>query len=553
MAESVRSGGQAVLETLIAWGVRRVFTCPGSTEASFLDATLDHPDFEVVLTPHESVAVSAADGYARGTGELAMAYLHTHVGLANALGNLNAARLARSPVIVLTGLKPTRLQSHRGFTCIPDTGRLAEPYVKHQWQSLRTADLPEDVNRALRLALTEPRGPVWLGLSQDLMNAGCDAPVPDPERFRPRARTAPDPWQVRDAARLLASARRPLLVAGAEVARHGAVAELVALAERLHAPVVNEDRRTYERPGFPASHPHYAGLYDAKRPTIAGRDVILFAGCHCFTEFEVPGRPDIPDSATVIHLHTDAAEIGAIYGVDVDIAADERLALAQLLAELPQDPAGSSRSSGDRLASVRAEHLADRGPLPPGRDGIENVAAVADALAGLVTDDTTVVGDATTTGAILLRRLPQDPPYQHFTTSSGSLGWGMGAALGLKLAHPEREVIAVLGDGAFQFSPQALWVAARYGIDVTYVVINNESYAAVAAALRRYGRTAAARGEYPGKDLSGIDVAAIARGYGVLARRLHRADELPAAMAEAREHAGPALIEIMTDPGYLGP
>ncbi|MFI6070207.1 thiamine pyrophosphate-binding protein [Actinoplanes sp. NPDC051343] len=552
MAGSLRSGGQAVLETLLAWGVRRVFTCPGSTEASFLDATLDHPDFEVVLTPHESVAVSAADGYARGTREAAVAYLHTHVGLANALANLNAARLARSPVIVLTGLKPARLQSHRGFTCVPDTGRLAEPYVKHQWQSLRTEDLPEDLNRALRLALTEPSGPVWVGLSQDLMNAACEAPVPDPARYRPQARTAADPRQVRDAARLLASARRPLLVAGAEVARHGAVAELIALSERLGAPVVNEDRRTFERPGFPTSHPHYAGLYDAKRPAVGDRDVILFAGCHCFTEFEVPGRPDVPAAARVIHLHTDAAEIGAIYGVDVGVVADERLALAQLLAEIPE-PTAQDLSFHDRLASVRAEHLADRGPLPPGRAGVENVAAVADALAGLVTDDTTVVGDATTSGAILLRRLPQDPPHQHHTTSSGSLGWGMGAALGLKLAHPEREVIAVLGDGAFQFSPQALWVAARYRIEVTYVVMNNESYAAVGAALRRYGGTAAARGTYPGKDLSGIDVAAIARGYGVLARRVHHADELPAAMADARAHPGPALIEIMTDPDYLGP
>ncbi|MEV6848164.1 thiamine pyrophosphate-binding protein [Actinoplanes sp. NPDC051411] len=550
MSESERSGGRAVLETLLAWGVRRVFTCPGSTEASFLDATVDHPDFEVVLTPHESVAVSAADGYARGTGELAVAYLHTHVGLANSLAHLNAARLARSPVVVLTGLKPARLQSHRGFTCVPDTGRLAEPYVKHQWQSLRADDLPEDLNRALRLALTEPTGPVWVGLSQDLMNAACETPVPDPERYRPRARTAPDPRQVRQAAELLATARRPLLVAGAEVARHGAVAELVALSERLGAPVVNEDRRTFERPGFPSSHPNYAGLYDAKRPTVADRDVILFAGCRCFTEFEVPGRPDVPDGSRVIHLHSDAGEIGAIYGVDVGIVADERLALARLRSELDgqRGPAGD-----DRVAAMRAEFLADSGPLPPERDGVENVAAVAEALARLVADDTTVVGDATTTGAILLRRLPQDPPHQHHTTSSGSLGWGMGAALGLKLARPEREVIAVLGDGAFQFSPQALWVAARYRIPVTYVVINNESYAAVAAALRRYGGTAVKRGVYPGKDLSGIDVAAIARGYGVFAQRLHRADALPAAMAKARAHPGPALIEIMTDPDYLGP
>src|SRR6185312_13327309 len=119
MNAQVRTGGHAVLETLLAWGIRRVFTCPGSTEAAFLDATVDSPEFDVVLTPHESVAVSAADGYARATGEPAVAYLHTHVGLANALSHLYAARLARSPLVVLTGLKPAQIQAHRGFTSLP--------------------------------------------------------------------------------------------------------------------------------------------------------------------------------------------------------------------------------------------------------------------------------------------------------------------------------------------------------------------------------------------------------------------------------------------------
>jgi benzoylformate decarboxylase len=549
MTENARSGGRAVLETLLAWGVRRVFICPGSTEAAFLDATLDHPGFEVVLVPHESIAVAAADGYARATGELAVAYLHTHVGLANGLGHLNAARLARSPVVVLNGLKPALLQSHNGFTHIQDTNRLVAPYTSHHWQSLRAEEIPEDLNRAFRLALTEPTGPTWLGLSQDLMNEDCKAPVADAARFRPHGRTAPDPDRIRRAAGLLAGAERPLLVAGSEVARHDGVARLVALAERLGAPVVNEDRRTYERPGFPSSHPNHVGLYDVKRPAVRESDVILFAGCRCFTEFEVPGEPDVPAGAKVVHIHSDAREIGAIYGVDLGIVADEGLGLAALLDALPADAA----TSGDRLARARAEYRAFTGPLPPEAEDVENVAAVADALAEHVSDTTTVVGDATTTGALLLRKLPQDPPHQYYTSSSGSLGWGMGAALGLKLALPEREVIAVVGDGGFQFGPQALWVAARYQIPVTYLVINNESYAAVGAALRRYGGTAVERDQYPGKDLSGIDVAAIARGYGVFAQRLHRASELPEALAKARTHFGPTLIEIMTDPDYLGP
>jgi benzoylformate decarboxylase len=543
-----RSGGQAVLETLLAWGVHRVFICPGSTEAAFLDAALEHPGFEVVLTPHESIAVSAADGYARVTGEPAVAYLHTHLGLANGLAHLAAARLARSPVVVLTGLKTAEIQAHQGFTTIQNTGRLADPYVKAHWQSLSSDAIPEDVGRALRLALTEPRGPTWLGLSQDLMDGTCARPVAGPDRYGPRARTAPDPDRLGDAVELLTSAERPLLVAGAEVARHGAVAELVELSERLGVPVVNEDRRTYERPGFPTSHPHHAGLYDVKRASVRDSDLIVFVGCRCFMEFEVPAVPDVPPGARTVHIHTDPTEIGAIYGVDVDIVSDARLALAALLERLPKDAVASA----GHLTRTREEHLAATGPKPPTPAGVENVAAVADALVALIGDDTTIVADATTFGRVLMPRVPQHPPYQLFGSSSGSLGWGMGAALGTKLALPDREVIAIQGDGGFQFGPQALWVAARYGISVIYVVVNNESYAAVAGALRRYGGRAVERGEYPGKDLSGIDIAEVSRGYGAFAQRIHRAADLAEAMAKARAHAGPSVIEIMTDPDYIG-
>lgn len=202
-----RSAGDAVVETLLAWGLRHVFICPGSTEAAFLDATLDHPDLEVVLTPHEAIAVSAADGYARATGDPAVAYLHTPLGLANGLGHLDAARLARSPVVVLTELKPAAIQAHEGFTSIPSTGRLAEPFVKWQWQSLTAAGRGPDAGAApgdhrahrpdLARALPGPDGPGVPGAA----DRALWKPAGSPRRARswqgapPWARVLPlPPW-----------------------------------------------------------------------------------------------------------------------------------------------------------------------------------------------------------------------------------------------------------------------------------------------------------------------------------------------------------------------
>jgi thiamine pyrophosphate-dependent acetolactate synthase large subunit-like protein len=177
-----RSAGEAVVETLLAWGVRHVFICPGSTEAAFLDASLDHPDLEVILAPHEAIAVSAADGYARATGDPAVAYLHSHLGLANGLGHLDAARLARSPVVVLNGLKPAAIQAHEGFTSIPSTGRLAEPFVKWQWQSL-TAAGQGHLRRRRRRGRARLRGVAAARL--------CDAKEIGPAIDRARARGGP--------------------------------------------------------------------------------------------------------------------------------------------------------------------------------------------------------------------------------------------------------------------------------------------------------------------------------------------------------------------------
>jgi benzoylformate decarboxylase len=533
-----RTAADAVLETLLAWNVRRVFICPGSTEAAFLDATLRHPEFGVVLTTHESVTVAMADGYARATGEPAVAYVHTHLGLANALAHLDAARLARSPVIVLNGLKPAPIQSHGGFTSLPGTGELARPFVKRHWQSLLAESIPEDLTQVLRLATAEPTGPVWLGLAQDLMNAECSVPVPPPQRHRVRTRVAPDPAELRAVADVLSQARQPVLVAGAEAGRHAATADLLRLAERTGALVCNEDRRAFEAPGFPTTHPRFAGPYAPTNPAVRDSDVLVFLGCRCFVEFEPATDAFVPPGATIVQTHVDPAELARVQGVDIAVVGDEALIARGLLDLIPQ------RSTPEPASPVSSPE-ASRG------NAVATVAAVAAALAEVVDEDTTVIEDSTTSQTALLHALPQYSPRTVVRSSSGSLGWGCGAALGYQLGAPSRHVVAVLGDGVFQFGPQALWAAARYRIPVTYLVINNRSYAAVAAALRRYDGFSEQTGVYPGKDIAGVDIAAVARGFGLAAQRLDDAADIPAAIRKHR--AEPALLEIHTDPDDFGP
>jgi benzoylformate decarboxylase len=541
-----RTAAHDFIDVLLAWGITDVFTCPGSTEAPFLDASLDRPQLKVWLTTHEVTAVAMADGFARSTGTPAVAYLHTIVGLSNGLGAMYAAQLGRSPILVATGLKAAAIQSRRGFTAPPHIRDLPRQFAKWEWQSLSAEHVAADTTRALQSATTSPPGPVWIGLAEDVMaghGVGVASSSPSPKR-RAVPAYSPDPAQVGDAAAMLAAAKRPLIVAGADIAREGAADLLVEISERLDAPVAHEDRRSFERSVFPTGHPNFVGLYSASLLQSSQFDVIAFLGARCFHEFEATSAPLWPRDARIIHTNSDPDEIGKTYGSDVSVVGDHRRILVQLLDQLPAPhQPGRQTPPGTTQGQYRDE--------PASQVGLD-VAAVAGVLATTCTWDSVVL-DATTSNAALIDALPQERPNQLLATSSGALGWGMGAAAGIAAAGRTKRVLCAVGDGSFQFGIQALWVAARYALPVTFVVINNQSYAAVAAALNRYGRRAVEVGEYPGKDIAGPRIAAVAEGFGVPATCVTTLDELVQHLQKADATPGPALIEVMTDPDDLGP
>jgi benzoylformate decarboxylase len=554
------NGAAALFEVLRGWGVRHVFTCPGTTEVAFLDASLGYPDVRVTLTTHESIAVAMADGYARVSGRPAAVYLHTNVGLTNGLAHLAAAQLARSPVVVLNGLKATAIQGRGGFTTAPAIRDFVRQYVKWDWQTLRADALGEDLNRALKVAVAAPAGPTYLGLSQDLVESAAPVPLPPVARYRVGGRVRPDPDEVAAAVRLLRGAERPLLVAGGELSLAGGSGDLLALAEVLDAPVVGEDRRTIESRPFPTDHPCYAGFYSPTLEAVRTADVILLAGSRSFIEFEPPAAPAVPDGAAIIHLCADPAEIGKIYPADVALVGDAGLALADLRAALGSAPLPRAariarrdrcRRARDayRASQERAEQEAAKlaGAMPI------RVPALLHALSQLLDERSRVVADAVTGSAGTLTYLLPRAARGFHTTASGSLGWGMGAALGIKLAAPEDDVIAVVGDGVFQFGLQALWTAVHDATRITWVVINNQSYAAVKSALQRYGGAAAVRGEYPASAIPGPNLAEVARGFGAFGQRIERLADLAPALHAARDHNGPAVIEVLTDPDDVGP
>jgi benzoylformate decarboxylase len=545
-----------LLEILRASDVDYLFGNPGTTELPFLDA-LEDSGLRYVVALQEATAAAAADGYAQASGRLGVVNLHVAPGLANALSIVHNASRAKTPLLVTAGQQDTRLLMHAPILA-GDMVKMTDGLTKWSYELRNAAEAPEALRRAIHLALTPPTGPVFLSLPMDLMSEPCDdtGEAPRPVSTRPTA----EPEMIARAASLLASARAPVIVAGDGVARAGAHAELMALAETLGAAVHGEP--IHRRLSFPGDHPLWrGGLYPtatAVAKALERFDAVLIAGANVFTWlFHAPGSPFRPEQF-VIQVDDDAREIGRSYAPTLGIVAGVRSALADLHEAVAkrQDDAGRA-SARERTASLRQSR----------DEHVRRLAAAADAAAGrvpiapdflmrtlakLLPSDALIVDESASSLAHVLRHLPFGAGSDFFGSKTGTLGWAMGAALGVQLAHPRRKVVATLGDGSVMYAPQALWTAAHEHLPVTYVVANNASYAILKAGMLTLGLPGAKRGVFPGMDLvkPEIDYLALARSMGVLAERVDKPAALREALARALAHDGPSLVDVAIDRGF---
>ena len=545
-----------LIEILRAAGVGYLFGNPGTTELPFLDA-LDGSGLTYVVALQEATAAAAADGYAQASGRLGVVNLHVAPGLANALSIVHNASRAKTPLLVTAGQQDTRLLLDAPILA-GDMVKMTDGLTKWSYELRNAAEAPSALRRAIHLALSPPTGPVFLSLPMDLMTEPCDdtGAAPGPVAARP----APEPEAIARAATLLAAAKAPVIVAGDGVARAGAQAELVALAETIGAAVHGEP--IHRRLSFPGDHPLWrGGLYPtatAVAKALERFDAVLIAGANVFTWlFHAPGSP-FGANQRVVQIDDDPREISRSYPVTLGIVAAVRAALSDLheaVAKRQDDSArAAARERTATLARARDEHA-------------RRVAATADAaasrvpiapeylmrtLATLLPPDALIVDESASSLAHVLRHLPFGAGSDFFGSKTGTLGWAMGAALGVQLAHPRRKVVATIGDGSVMYAPQALWTAAHRNLPVTYVVANNASYAILKSGMLTFGLPAAKRGVFPGMDLVDpeIDYLALARSMGVLAVRVDKPGGLRDVLARALAHEGPALVDVLIDRGF---
>jgi benzoylformate decarboxylase len=511
---------EAVFALLRRLGVTTLFGNPGSTELRMFE---DWPeDFDYVLALQESVAVAAASGHALGTGRPAVVSLHSAGGVGHALGAVFNAYRDRVPLVVVAGQQSRAMLPTRPFLSADEPALFPRPYVKWSRQPDRAEDVPAAFAEAFHVAMTPPRGPVFLSVPED----DWSRPAEPVEPREVRTGFVGEPDALREVAEALNSARRPALVVGPGVDDDGALPAVVSLAERTGAAVWMSPLSG--RSGFPEDHRLFRGFLPPVRDQLAhrldGHDVVVAIGAPIFTYHVHTTGPHLPPDTRLFHLDCDPAQT-AWAPVGTSVLTTIRAGVTALLDLVDK----SDREPPEPRVRAAAPPVTD--PIGP--------ALVFATLRDLLPEDVVVVEETPSHREMLHAQLPITRPGGFLTTGSGALGWGLPLAVGRALAGTGERVVCLLGDGSSMYSIQALWTAARHDAPVTFVVLNNNGYEAVKELGRRIGIPS-----IPGTDIHGIDFVTVAEGLGCPGRRVERAGELADALSDALGRNGPFIVEV---------
>jgi benzoylformate decarboxylase len=544
-------GKNVLMESLIGHGVQYVFGNPGTTESPILDALLDYPQLRYVVALHEGVALGAASYYAQTSGTPALVNIHVAPGLGNALGMLYNALKARSPLVVTAGQQDTRLRL-RGPVLGHDLVAMAAPLTKWSVQVERADEFALIVHRALKVATDPPAGPVFVALPIDVLEQETEVePFPPGRLYRT---PEPDPEGIRAAAELLLGGTRPAIVVGDDAA--AAATEVAALAERLGAAVWCEGIRMHQ--ALPSRHPNFRlGLpFDtvAIRKALDGADVVLLVGGPFFEEvWYAPGSP-LPSGARTIQVESSPERLAHNLPVSVGLVAHPRTALAALGAAVERGAGPAFREAAGRrnqgLRALKAQEAEaqraraarrwDHAPIAVPRFMAE--------LAAALPPDAIVVDESITASIDLARTVQFERAGDYVGARGGGIGQALPGALGVKLAHPARPVVAVSGDGSAMYSIQALWTAAHHDLAVVFVILNNREYRILKHNMDTYRQRFGAKPDrgYPNMDLVAPDLGFVdlARGMGVEGARVTTPGELRPALETALAARRPFLLDV---------
>ena len=514
---------QATFDLLRAFGIRKVFGNPGSTELPFLSDWPD--DIDYVLGLQEASVIGMADGYAQATRNAGFVNLHSAAGVGNALGNVFTAYRNQTPLVITAGQQARSILPLQPFLFAERASEFPRPYVKFAVEPARAEDVPAAIARAYYTAMQPPCGPTFVSVPID----DWTKPAQAIEARSVTRELGPDPDAIRGLAQALGASERPAFVVGPGIDRAQAVDWMVRLAEKTRAAVWVSPFSA--RCSFPERHPQFAGFLHASpgqlSEALRAHDLVVVIGAPVFT-FHVEGHASIFDGATQLFQITDDPDAAAVTPAGTSIIATMKPALAALI-EMDGE---TKRAVPKGRTLPPPPKSAD--PIPP--------EFLLHSLSVAMPEDAVLVEEAPSHRPTMHKFLPMRGQDSFYTMASGGLGHSLPAAVGIALARPNVRTVCLVGDGSAMYSIQALWTAAQRKLPLTVMVINNEGY----GAMRAFSQVMQVR-NVPGLDMPGLDFAKIAEGMGCMALRVTKSSELADALKRGLAHQGTSLIEVMVD------
>ena len=550
---TVMTGKKALMEMLQAEGIQYIFGNPGTSEGPILDALEDYPDLQYLLTSQEGAAMGMADGYARASGKVSFVNLHIETGLANGLSLLHNAYEGGTPIVVTSANKDVRkLAEGRS-----DLSEMVRLFTKWSVEVTDAAQVPAVMRRAFTEAKTPPTGPVYIGFSANALDAEADMEIiPSPQGY---FRLSPDKDAIKAAGQLLSVAKNPALIVGDRLAQSNGIPEAVRIAELVGAKVY---ATSYSEMNFPTDHVQFLGQCGAGTPEgqarLSENDVIIAVGTNVFSSFFYFEGRSLSKNTKLIHLDSAQREIGKSEPTDIGIAADPKIGLEELATFMEANMPGSSREEAKgRVAKISKEskkireisnqRLKDRFESSP-----MSAERMMHEIASALPDNTIIADDSVTSRTAVHSAISFNKPGSIHGERGGALGWGMGGALGIKLAHPDRPVIAIVGDGSAMMTVQALWTASNLAIPVIYVICNNQSYRILKLNMNVYKKHVLKQ-ESPASKYLAMDfpnpmpLAGLAKALGIYGREIEDPKELKQAINEAVALGKPAVLDVSID------
>jgi acetolactate synthase-1/2/3 large subunit len=532
----MRHGGQILVDQLKIQGVDRVFCVPGESYLAALDGLFDS-GIDTIVGRNEGGVSMMAEAYGKLTGRPGVAMVTRGPGATNASGGVHVAFQDSTPMILFVGQVASDQRDREAFQEV-DYRQMFGPLAKWVAEIDRTDRIPEYISRAFHVAVSGRPGPVVLALPEDMLSATAD--VADAPRANP-ARQQISQSAIDDVVAAMNHAKNPLMLIGGPLWSAQAAANVARLAEQTGWPVATTFRcQDY----MDNRHPNYIGdLGIGPNPALAERvaaaDTLLVLGARLgemtsggYSLFQIP-KP----SQSLIHIHPNADELGRVYHADLAINCHSCDFLTQAVAA----------TRGQSVPTPETERAAyEHWQTPTATPGAVKMEQIISHLTQTLPDSAIITNGAGNYAAWLHRYYRYKSYRTQLAPTSGTMGYGLPAAISAKLMHPDRDVICLAGDGCFQMNGQEFGTALQYGANIIVIIANNGVYGTIRMHQAR---------QYPnrpsGTDMVNPDFAALARAYGAHGETVTQTEQFAAALARARAANKPAIIDLKTDPAAV--